>query len=116
MSLCTLILVCLADKDTTKVPSNKAKLDSSGLGERRLTLSSRDNAHDLHSRLLSTFTKLDGCGGYELLRAQPNCKTLYPIPVPQTGYTPVALKEIVGNSRIYIRPMQKSIPLEATTS
>ena len=47
-------------------------------------------------------------GGYELLRTVPNV-----IPPPQGGYTVEYLKNIVSQAKVYIRPLQKNLSLDA---
>lgn len=54
-------------------------------------------------------------GGYELVRATPS-RLLEVIPVPADGYTTTYLKEVVGQGKIYIRPIQRDIPLEPILS
>ena len=49
-------------------------------------------------------------GGYELLKANQSCM-LEMIPSPSEGYTVSYLKDVVGQGRIYIRPIQKDLSL-----
>ena len=53
--------------------------------------------------LTKHFPKLKDCGGFEFLRCMPSL-------------SPRLLKREVGNGRVYIRPIQKPIPLEASSS
>ena len=54
-------------------------------------------------------------GGYELVRAAPS-HLLEVIPAPADGYTTTFLKEVVGQGKIYIRPIQRDLPLEPILS
>ena len=62
------------------------------------------SAGQLHEKL-SVFPKLDGAGGYELLRCLLNSRSLAKLQTPQGGQevTLLSLKRDVGQARIYIR-------------
>ena len=49
-------------------------------------------------------------GGYELLKASQS-RILEVIPSPADGYTASFLKDVVGQGRIYIRPIQRGLSL-----
>ena len=78
-----------------------------------MTLPMHSSADDLHQVIHSTFPKLSSCGGYELMRCVGNAKTLHVIDPP---YTAVNLCTTVGQSRIYVRPLQSNIVLSAQPS
>ena len=101
--------VCLASRNATSVPSSKTLLNTAGLGEKKITFKEDADANDLYRKLLLVYPKLEEAGGYELLRVFPNTKKLHQIVVP---LMPVHLKEEVGLSRIYIRPLQRDISLD----
>ena len=99
---------CLSNKMTTNVPSSKQQreaLVACGLGENTITIAMHSSADELHQMILSTFPKLSSCGGYELIRCIGNSKTLNIIEPP---YTAVNLCSTVGQSRIYVRPLQSN--------
>ena len=93
------------------MPSRQEKdeLKEAGLGEQRVNTGLRASAGQLHEKLLSVFPKLDGAGGYELLRCLPNSRSLAKLQTPQGGHTPESLKRDVGQARIYIRPLQRDL-------
>ena len=106
--------VCLAYYDQPKIPTTdgeKDELIKAGLGEKIIEFPSLNaNGDDLSDILYSTFPKLKEGGGFELCRCIANSRKLEVL-------TTVAhsslyhLKERVGNSRTYIRPLQKDLDL-----
>ena len=52
------------------------------------------------------FPQLKSCGGFELLQCVPNCKILESIECAMAVKT---LKTSVGQGKIYIRPIQRSL-------
>ena len=105
----------LSRKDSVNVPTNRAEkqaLQAAGLGERVVILSFSSHAQQLHSKLLDVFPELRCCGGYELLRCHQGSKRLHTIASSSAGHTPYSLSSEVHQSRIYIRPIQKDIPLQ----
>ena len=70
----------------------------------------------LHQKLLETFPGLQLCGGYQLCRCAPGSKRLEVIQPPPTGHTPLALANVIGQSRVYIRPLQRDISLADCSS
>ena len=56
------------------------------------------------------FPKLQAGGGYELLRtSQQSNRSLEVIPPPSSGYTVTYLKGIIGQAKVYIRPLQSDL-------
>ena len=105
---------CLCDRDAVSIPGQKREkkqLLDAGLGEKRIEVEQNCSSTQLHDCLLAAFPLLSDCGGYSLLRCVPNSRNLQLLQPPETGHNPVSLKEAVGQSRIYIRPLQKSIVL-----
>ena len=66
--------------------------------------------------LIDEFPKLTSAGGYELLRSDRGMKLLIVIDVPPCGYTVSYLKTVAHNAKIYIRPLQKDLSVEADSS
>ena len=54
---------------------------------------------------------LKEAGGYELVRATSSC-TLEVIPTPANGYILAFLKDVIGQGRIYIHPIQRNLSLD----
>lgn len=60
---------------------------------------------------MASFPVLSGCGGFELLRCVSNSKNLEIIKVSE-AQSPSLLKQMIGNARVFIRPIQKDIDLD----
>ena len=107
--------VCLAFTDQDLIPesSERAWLHLAGLGEKKIQLSIDSDAHSIHSELFSQFPKLSNGGGYELLRAEKGQKLLCVIDAPASGYTASYLKAVAHNAKIYVRPLQRDLSLDA---
>ena len=91
----------------------RMELKLAGLGEKRFPVhlngdpESMDNPNSLHWRTQ---------GGYDLLiTVQETGKGLNVIPCPPEGYCAEYLKSVVGNSKIFIRPLQKSLQTSCLT-
>ena len=87
-----------------------------GLGKKQLSVLEFGDSSDVHMEILNAFPKLQEGGGYELLRVgdtggQRNQLVL--IPPPCEGYTVPYLKEVLRQAKVYIRPIQKDLSLDA---
>ena len=107
--------VCLssASQDTLSDGQERAELQIAGLGEKRITLCSYSDAQDIYHELTYQFPKLADSGGFELLRVPEGGKQLDVIASPPNGYTVSYLRAVVHHAKIYIRPLQKDLSLEA---
>ena len=102
---------CLSDKDCQTAPQTKRQkeaLEACGLGEKVIAIEMHSSAEEFHRMIMSTYPKLENCGGYELLRCYGNSRSLSLIEPP---YTAARLCAAVAQSRIYIRPVQSSVRL-----
>ena len=75
----TIKVVCLSDVDATRVPSTDAQrevLVQAGLGEKKVVQDINCSSEDFRGLLIAAFSKLEGCGGFELLRCLPNSKDM----------------------------------------
>lgn len=108
--------VCLSSTHDYRVPTTCAArelLANAGLGEKKITIPDIEcGIADFHSLLLESFPKLKDGGGFEFLRCTPNTRDLELIP-PHISRVPRLLKQRVGNGRVYIRPIQRDLCLEA---
>ncbi|XP_064387954.1 uncharacterized protein LOC135336110 isoform X1 [Halichondria panicea] len=108
----TVKLVCLSSTEAKKVPCSvydRNVLVSAGLGEKKTVIPDIEcSAKDFNEIIISSFSKLNGCGGFELLRCVPNTKDLELIS-PVIAASPKVLKSVIGNGRVFIRPIQKSL-------
>ena len=75
---------------------------NAGLGVKKLSLSLDNDSDDINYYILESFPKLQGAGGYELLRATSS-RCLEIIPTPPDGYTVTYLKDVVQQAKIYVR-------------
>ena len=64
--------------------------------------------------LVWPYPKLAGGGGYELLR-QDATRQLDVIPIPPGGYSVEYIKNVVHSAKVYIRPLQKSLDMTASS-
>ena len=108
-------VICLAYKDQERGPGSleKADLLNAGLGPRTVEFTECGNSHTFHNELLEAFPKLEDGGGYALLRAgEGKSRDLFSIPPPLGGYTAQYLKTILQTAKIYVRPLQKDLPID----
>jgi hypothetical protein len=112
-------LVCLSSCVDNQVPSSgsiKEALLQAGLGEKIVILPDiYGSKEDFMQIITSTFPKLKECGGFEFLRCVANSKKLEVI-TPKLAHSPKLLRTIVGNGRVFIRPIQNDLSMEADTS
>ena len=112
-------LVCLCRQDDDQVPSSasaKEALLQAGLGERSVVLPDIFcTKEEFMQTMIATYPKLKDCGGFEFLRCIPNTKRLEVI-TPKLAHTPKLLRSIIGTGRVFIRPIQSNLSLEADTS
>ena len=108
-------MVCLPSKDAKRVPGTAAEreiLVAAGLREKRVTIPNLNCSwEEFKAEILASFPVLSGCGGFELLRCVPNSKDLEIIKV-SVAQSPSLLKQMIGNARVFIRPIQKDINLD----
>lgn len=108
--------ICLDRRDADRVPttqSAKMLLEEAGLGEKTVVIPDIDcDPEDFHSLILSAYPKLRDGGGFELLRCKPNLRDLLVIG-PRVSSYPKLLKRRIGNGKVYIRPVQRDLSLEA---
>ncbi|XP_057290583.1 uncharacterized protein LOC130647115 [Hydractinia symbiolongicarpus] len=121
--------VCLADRTRTKLPtpSEKQVLHNAGLGLKKISFDIDDDETDVYTKLMADaqnkengetegFPTLKHCGGFELLKCIPNCRILEPL---NCKLNSISLKATIGQGKIYIRPIQKSlsvIPLQKAST
>ena len=107
--------VCLASKDTTRVPctvAEKEVLVQAGLGEKEIEIADVDCSHQaFHEQLVEAFPKLASSGGFELLRCVANSRLLEPIS-SSIAISPKLLKSVIGKGRLFIRPIQRNLDVD----
>ena len=93
--------------------AQKEVLVEAGLGEKKVDISDVDcSPQEFQQQLIKVFPKLKHAGGFELLRCLSNLKSLEPLS-PSITMSPKLLRSVVGKSRIFIRPIQRDLDLEA---
>lgn len=84
-----------------------------GLGEKKVVVPDVDSCspREFQHILVTAFAKLDGCGGFDLLRCVPNSKNLEVI-FATVSQSAKLLKSVVGTGKVFIRPIQQDLKLE----
>ena len=122
----TTTFVCLADRLAVKVPSSSEKqiLQKAGLGIKRIKFEADNDEKAVLETITSSevnsetgqtigFPKLKECGGFELMNCIANCRNLSTL---DCAWSVKSLKtNIGGQSRIYLRPIQKDLCTEPLT-
>ena len=106
--------VCLATTNMKRVPNApyKCLLEAAGFGEKKVVISDVEcSTSEFHDQLVESYPKLAIGGGFEFPRCIPNTRDLELIPF-ETASVPRLLKQRVGNGRLYIRPIQKDLPMD----
>ena len=108
-------MVCLSSPVDSRVPTSagaKEVLVEAGLGEKKVVIPDMNCSNDEFMSVIERhFPKLSGCGGYELLRCVANTKDLDTIST-SVSRSPRMLKAIIGNGRVFIRPIQQTLDLD----
>ena len=104
------IKICLASCDTDKPPTSvreRTALANAGLGDAAVTFNLDGDSIHFHEQLLQKFPKLSSTG-YELMlydRASENSSFC----ILKSPYLPRKLKEVVGQCKIYVKPLQQDL-------
>ena len=108
--------VCLAYCDQYKIPTTDVEKDDllqAGLGEKEIEFESLDlDADEFRKVLFNVYPQLETAGGFQFFKCVQNSRRLEPLSTV-TLSSPGMLKSRVGNSRTYIRPIQKDLDLSA---
>ena len=107
----TRTFVCLPNKSDSFPPScaEYASLKKAGLGDRKITLNLDYGPLEFDQKLKEAFPKLEGSGGYCLLRTpERGCRNISLIQGP---YSVEILKGSIGQGKNFIRPLQNDLPL-----
>ena len=116
----TATFVCLADRLATKVPTatEKQVLQKAGLGIKKIKFEIDSDEKAVLETITSSevnsdtgqtigFSKLKECGGFELMTCVANCRNLSTL---DCAWSVKSIKaNIGGQSRIYVRPIQKDL-------
>ena len=106
--------VCLANPEQQRIPTTdneKDELYKAGLGEKLIEFNNINaDAEQIRDVLYTAFPKLENAGGFVLCKCIANTRNLEAM--SQLSWISLqVLKERVGTSRTYIRPLQRSLDL-----
>ncbi len=108
--------VCLAFHDQSRIPTTEVDKDDllrAGLGEKEVVISNLEiGADEFRDLLYHHFPSLKEGGGFQFYKCAANSRQLELLS-PTTLCSPEALKTRVGNSRTYIKPLQKDLDMSA---
>ena len=113
MKTCSLKFVCLASKTADGPPSTvkqRTVLSNAGLGDASISFPMDGSA--VYDGILERFPKLSSVGGFDLLlfqRGSGKDAGFHRILPPNTAEH---LKELCGQAKIYIRPVQGDIDIQ----
>ena len=106
---CTLKFVCLANSDAEKPQSSikeRTILCNAGLGEKSVQLDANANQAECHEEITKHFPQLGETGYEVLLYQRGEDGGFFKIDPP---YIPKRIKDIAGNAKIYLRPLQRNL-------
>ena len=113
--------MCLSDIHAKKIPTPtiKAVLQKAGLGFKKTKSDLEADEVPVYNQLTSSssgdsqpdeltlgYSKLQNCGGFELIKCIPNCKVFEPLEFQISAKN---LKAAAGQGKFYIRPIQRSL-------
>ena len=108
---CTLKFVCLASKEEADRPPMSVKertaLANAGLGDASITFGI--NKSSVYNGIIERFPQLSEVGGFDLMLFQRGTGEDAGFHRIHPPHTAVRLKELCGQAKIYIRPLQKDI-------
>ena len=102
---------CLAYKDQEGFQPQILTRDLPELGEKEIEFPKLDVSAEELKEIFLHLPRLHQGGGYQLLKCMPNTYKFEPL---SSGVysSPAALKQCVGSSRTYLRPIQHDLDLE----
>ncbi len=107
--------VCLALCNQTRIPTKEVDKDDlmrAGLGEKVISFDEFDiGAEEFRQVLFDHFPTLKDGGGYEFFKCLPNSRLLEKLSSTCLS-SPAILKQRVGCSKTYIRPIQQNLDLK----
>ena len=113
---CSFKMVSLSSPQDLRVPtvaSHKEMLLEAGLGAKTIDIPDINcTKEEFREVITSSYPKLYNCGGFELLLCMTNSRELESIS-PTVSQSPKLLKAIVGNGKIFVRPLQKELDLDS---
>lgn len=103
--------LCMRLHDQDWIPSTEEKitLAAAGLGLKRLSFVQDGDERHIKDVVYDAFPQLIGRGGFDILRPGEQSKTLMVVSPPPDGLTVPYLKDVVNQSKIYVRPSADDI-------
>ena len=108
-STCTLEVVCLSSKNAHSPPSSvreRTYLSNIGLGDSSITFPAQEH---VYSKILESFPALSKAGGFEICLFQRGGGEDVGFHVINPPHIATRLKQLAGQAKIYIRPIQRDI-------
>ena len=87
----------------------KIEFARDGLGLTELSFEHDGISRHIHQVLTEKFPLLESCGRYTLCRLTANFHHLFQIEYPAKGLSVPFLKDILGQAKLYIQPLQCDI-------
>ncbi len=107
--------MCLAVVGQTKIPTSCVVKDDLLRAGKIVEFPTLEcSAEDFRDVIYENFPNLRRGGGFEFCRCLPNSRELEPLSSTAQS-SPLFLKERVGKSRTYIRPLQLDLSLDEVT-
>ena len=109
-SQCSMKFMCMSTCEVEKPPTSikdRTALSNAGLGDAVISFNSDGDSSHFHGKLLQKFPQL-ASSGYELLLYHRGGEESAFCPL-KPPYVPRRLKEVAGQCKIYIRPIQKDL-------
>lgn len=103
--------ICLRCHNQDWIPSTeeKVQLAASGLSLKRLSFIQDGDENHIKDVIYEAFPQLMGQGGVDILRPGEQSRTLMLITPPPSGMTIPYLKDVLNQSKIYLRPSIEDI-------
>ncbi len=109
-------MVCLSSPQDLRVPtaaSHKEMLLEAGLGAKTVGIPDVNcTKEEFREVITSSYPKLYNCGGFELLRCMTNSRELESISSTVSQSSKLH-KPIIGNGKIFVRPLQIELSLDS---
>ena len=112
---CTIKFVCLASKDAERPPQNikeRTDLSNACLGDKSIALI--DNGEPIYDTIVENYPQLSEVGGFDFLLYQRGGGLDGGFHVVNGPHTAGRLKALCGQAKVYLRPVQRDIPLGLT--
>lgn len=113
MPTCTVKFVCLASKNAERPPQTvkeRTALSNACLGDKSISLV--DDGEPVYSTIVEHFPKLAETGGFDFLLYQRGGGSGSGFHAVNGPHTASRLKDLCGQAKVYLRPVQRDIPLE----